>query len=97
MSESATGAIELPGQFAQVQLAGLKELVDHRRDGGAVIQFDAHALERIDGAAVQFLLSVSNMQSGNDSSPLVINANEVLLSALADMGVADKITTVSTE
>jgi ABC-type transporter Mla MlaB component len=93
MSKPDEGAIDLPGHFSQVQLAGLKELVDHHKEGGSVIQFDASALERIDGAAVQFLLSVSKTQAGGDAAALVINANEVLISALSDMGVSDRITT----
>ncbi|MFK7856187.1 MAG: STAS domain-containing protein, partial [Granulosicoccus sp.] len=78
MSDSKVGAIELPGQFAQVQLTALKELVNHQQEGGAVVQFDACALERIDGAAVQFLLSVSKTQTANAETPLIINANEIL-------------------
>lgn len=96
-SDSSDGVIELPGQFAQVQLAALKEIVDHRLEGGAAIQFDASALERIDGAAVQFLLSVSKTQTATDAAPLVVNANEVLLNALTDMDVVDRISTVSAD
>ena len=96
MSESQTSAIELPSQFAQVQLSALKELVDHQHEGGATVQFDGSALERIDGAAVQFLLSVSKAQA-SEQAPLVINANEVLLSALDDMGMVEKIIAVAAE
>ena len=55
--------IELPVQFSPVQLAGLKKLLDHRQESGAVIQFDSVTLDGIDGAVVQFLLSVSKTQA----------------------------------
>lgn len=96
MSCEGTQVIELPSHFSQVQLAGLKDVIDHHCENGHPIRFDASALDRIDGAAVQFLLAVSNMQSAaNNSDALVINTNEVLNKALKDMGMSDLIKTDS--
>ena len=94
MSESNVKIIKLPGHFAQVQLSGLKDLVEHHRDAGEVMQFDADEVERVDGAAVQFLLAVSQLQAQNTADlPIIINMNEVLNNAFDDMGVVDLIKT----
>ncbi|MFK8079974.1 MAG: STAS domain-containing protein [Granulosicoccus sp.] len=92
MSGAEVKIVELPGHFSQVQLAGLKTIVDHHVVDGHAIQFDATEMDRIDGAAVQFLLSVSAMQKAADNhGVMVVNSNQVLKNALNDMGVADLI------
>lgn len=84
--------VDLPSHFSQVQLAGLKTLVDHHVEDGHPVQFNAGELERIDGAAVQFLLAISKLQSKSDEgTAIVVNTNEVLINALNDMGVMDLI------
>ncbi|MFK7995648.1 MAG: hypothetical protein AB8B87_16040 [Granulosicoccus sp.] len=86
--------VELPSHFSQVQLTGLKAIVDHHIVDGHSVQFDAKELERIDGAAVQFLLAISMLKLVADSpGAVVINSNEVLTKALIDMGVSDLIQT----
>ena len=88
--------IKLPSRFIQVQLNGLKEIVEHHRENGEIVQFDASEVERVDGAAVQFLLAVSQLQSQNaDANSLIININDVLHNALSTMGVIDMISTDS--
>ena len=88
--------IKLPGRFVQVQLSGLKEVVEHHRENGEIVQFDSSEVEQVDGAAVQFLLAVSQLQSQNaNASPLINSINEVLHNALVDMGVIDLISTDS--
>jgi len=93
MSADSVQVVELPSQFAQVQLSGLKDIVDHHRADGNSVQFNAAEVERMDGAAVQFLLAVSQLQSASSISPLVLNSNEIVQVAFADMGVIDMITT----
>ena len=90
MSDKAIKLIPLPGQFVQVQLGALKEIVNHQYEDGGVVQFDAHELERMDGSAAQFLLAVTKAQE-SDGPALVINANEILTNALTDMGLNDLI------
>ena len=88
--------VKLPGRFVQVQLSGLKEVVEHHRENGEIVQFDSNEVEQVDGAAVQFLLAVSQLQSQNaNASPLINNINEVLHNALVDMDVIDLISTDS--
>ena len=88
--------IKLPNRFIQVQLNGLKEIVEHHRENSEIVQFDASEVERVDGAAVQFLLAVSQLQSQNaDANSLIININDVLHNALSTMGVIDMISTDS--
>ena len=89
MSSETVEMVALPSLFAQVQLSGLKDIVDHHRANGHEVQFDASALERIDGAAVQFLVAVSQLQDTVQDKPLILNSNEVLQAALDDMGVAE--------
>ena len=94
MSKPEMKLIKLPVRFVQVQLSGLKEIVEHHRENGAIVQFDSDEVERVDGAAVQFLLGVSQLQSQNVSTdPLIKNINEVLNNAFVDMGVIDLIST----
>lgn len=91
MSDSNSNIIPLPGQFVQVQLGALKDIVNHLKDDNNVVQFDAQAVERVDGAGVQFLLAVSRLQGDDTGMALVINANDVLQTALRDMGVDELI------
>lgn len=91
MSDSNPKIIPLPGQFVQVQLGALKDIVNHLKDDSNEVQFDAQAVERVDGAGVQFLLAVARLQGDQAAIPLVINANEVLQTALQDMGVNELI------
>lgn len=93
MSNGSLQLIQLPDRFIQVQLGALKQIVNHHREDGVVVQFDAQELDRIDGAAVQFLLAVARLQGTNTQEALVINANDVMYEALSDMGVEDLITT----
>ena len=94
MSTLEMKLIKLPGRFVQVQLSGLKEVVEHHRENGEIVQFDSKEVERVDGAAVQFLLGVSQLQSQNaNANPLISNINEVLHNAFVDMGVIDLIST----
>jgi len=96
MSGGEVQVVQLPSHFSQVQLSGLKTIVDHHVDDGHQVQFDAIDLERIDGAAVQFLLALSALPSAvPKSGVLVVNANETLTAALDDMGVAELIKTES--
>lgn len=98
MSGGDVQVVDLPSHFSQVQLAGLKDVVDHHVENGHPVQFNAGDLDRIDGSAVQFLLAVSIRQStAEESGPVVINANEVLAKALNDMGVSDLIKTDSND
>ena len=85
--------VQLPGHFIQVQLGGLKQIVDHHRENDARVRFDASDVERMDGAAVQFLLAVNQLQAGADSvGPLIQNANDVLAKAIDDLGVSEFLT-----
>ncbi|MFK7862343.1 MAG: STAS domain-containing protein [Granulosicoccus sp.] len=94
MSSGVVQVVELPSHFSQVQLAGLKAIVDHHVVDGEIVQFDAQNLERIDGAAVQFLLALSLKQAAADEPvTVVVNSNEVLTNALDDMGMSDLIKT----
>ncbi|MFK7891303.1 MAG: STAS domain-containing protein [Granulosicoccus sp.] len=90
MSEGQLEVVTLPGQFLQVQLGALKDIVDHLREDGSLVQFDAAGVERIDGAAVQFLLAVSKAQKNDEKQILVTNANKVLGDAVADMGLSEQ-------
>lgn len=94
MTETAApNVIPLPNHFVQLQLGGLKEIVDHHlgdeNSGG--VQFDASELERMDGAAAQFLYAVSRLQGDAGPDPLVVNANEIVFNALTDMGLIDRL------
>lgn len=97
MSEAHLKIIPLPSQFVQVQLGALKDIVNHVREDSGRVQFDAEAVERIDGAGVQFLLAVSRLQGDEGTMPLVINANNVLQSALQEMGVNELINLAAAE
>ncbi len=94
MSAEPHQVIELPSQFVQVQLNGLKSIVDNHRQDNQLVKFDASEVERVDGAAVQFLLAVSQLQLQMQGA-MVVNANEVMLNAFNDMGVVDLIKTDS--
>ncbi len=87
MSAVTVQTVQLPGHFTQPQLSGLKDVVNHHRENGHVVRFDAQEVERIDGVAVQFIVAVSKLQSKIEDQPLVVNPNEVVLKALDDMGV----------
>lgn len=97
MSTEQLQIIELPSHFIQVQLGGLKAIVDNHRQDNCRVQFDATEVERIDGAAVQFLISISQLQAQADKQDVVVvvvvNANEIITNALNDMGVANLIKT----
>ena len=83
--------VELPIHFTQPQLGGLKDIVNHHRENGHVVQFDARDVERVDGAAVQFMVAVSKLQSEANNQPLLFNPNDVVLKALDDMGVHEHV------
>lgn len=89
--------VELPSHFTQPQLVGLKDVVNHHRENGHVVRFDAREVERIDGAAVQFIVAVSKLQSETQNQPLVVNPNDVVLKALDDMGVHEQISVDATQ
>lgn len=92
MSAQELEVITLPSHFSQAQLCGLKELVDHKLEDGHQLQFDAADIEKVDGAAVQFLLaSAQVIENTGRAQPLVVNANQVLTNAFDDMGVLDLI------
>ena len=97
MSTAVTQMVELPSHFTQPQLGGLKDIVNHHRDNGHLVRFDAREVERVDGAAVQFMVAVSKLQSEADSQPLVVNPNEVVLKALDDMGVQEYVSMEAAE
>lgn len=90
MTSQDVELIKLPAIFSQVQLSGLKEIVDHHHQNGHHVEFDTSEVDRIDGAAVQFLLAISKYQLMAENPTVVMkNANEVVLNAFDDMGVKD--------
>lgn len=92
MSTDNIKLVQLPSIFSQVQLSGLKEVVDHHLENGHRVEFDSADVDRIDGAAVQFLVAISKFQSSVDNpSQLMKNTNDVVINALDDMGVKDLI------
>lgn len=91
MSTVTAQTVQLPAHFTQPQLSGLKDVVNHHRENGHVVRFDAQEVERMDGAAVQFMLAVCKLQSDAENQPLVVNPNEVVLKALDDMGVHEHV------
>ena len=92
MSAEQLQTIELPAHFVQVQLNGLKTLVGNHQQDNHRVQFDASEVERIDGAAVQFLVVLSQLQSqAGEQGALVVNANETMTNAFNDMGVVELI------
>jgi len=91
MSAANAETVELPSHFTQPQLAGLKDIVNHHRENGNMVRFDAKEVERIDGAAVQFMVAVSAVQSDSDNQPMLVDLNEVVLKAFDDMGVHEYI------
>lgn len=98
MSVTNVKLVQLPSHFAQVQLGGLKDVVDHHIANDEQVQFDAEEVDRIDGAAVQFLLAVSRLQKKDAiATPLLINMNDVLKNAFDDMGVLELINTDSVQ
>lgn len=92
MSAENICTVMLPAMFTQMQLSGLKEIVNHHQDNGDIVQLDASDVERIDGAAVQFLLAVGKLQEQHDHSrELVVNTGDVVSNALNDMGLGDSV------
>lgn len=88
MSTVELQLVDLPGHFVQVQLTGLKDIVDHHHANGHRVQFNAANVDRIDGAAIQFLVAVCALQSDTkEDIPAVINTNEILCNAVEDLGV----------
>ena len=97
MSNVSSQTVELPSHFTQPQLGGLKDIVNHHRDNGHVVRFDAQEVERVDGAAVQFMVAVSKLQSEANNQPLLFNPNDVVLKALDDMGVHEHVSIETNE
>jgi len=91
MSAANAQTVELPSHFTQPQLGGLKDIVNHHRENGHTVRFDAKEVERIDGAAVQFMVAVSALQGVSDNQPMLVDLNEVVLKAFDDMGVHEHI------
>jgi len=98
MSEINVKQVKLPSYFVQLQLSALKQTVHEHMENGDRVQFESAEVERVDGAAVQFLLAVHQLQSANDSSePLMLDHNDVLVKACCDMGVGDLIDAQTTQ
>ena len=97
MSAMGLKVIDLPAHFAQVQLAGLKDTVEHHRENGCGVQFNAAEVERVDGAAIQFLVAVEKLQQQDSEKQLtLVNTNEVLHKAMVDMDAHERVNHDST-
>ena len=86
MSETVVETIALPAKISQLQLVELKTYVDSFLNDGQMVKFDASLLQSADGALLQFLLVFAKSHSAEN--PVILNANNVLLDALKDIGVS---------
>ena len=85
MSDSNPHLLPLPGEFVQPALSELKAQIDEKFVGGFYVQLDASEVERIDSAALQFLVAFANCDLAH--VPCIENMGEPLVVALADIGV----------
>lgn len=85
MSESSITILELPSEFVQPALSELKTQIDKNFAGQSYVQLDASNVERIDSAALQFLVAFASCDLAN--VPCVLNVGEPLVVALMDIGV----------
>lgn len=86
MSESKPQVLQLPGEFLQPALSELKAQVDEKFSDGSYVQLDASNVERIDSAALQFLVAFAHCDFAH--VPCIANMKEALVVALGDIGVS---------
>ena len=84
MSEPQILVVPLPADFSQPALAQLQLTINEEIGREMVVQLDAEPVERIDGAALQFLIAF--VESGHTSSPAVLNESEPVITAFHDFG-----------
>jgi ABC-type transporter Mla MlaB component len=89
MSNQSTQVLALPVEFVQTALSDLKINVDEIAASDKQVVLDAQAVERFDGAALQFLLAFSN--SDVSAAPCVNSLSMPLITALEDIGVCSEI------
>ena len=85
MSDSKPHLLSLPGEFMQPALSELKAQIDEKFASGCYVQLDASMVERIDSAALQFLVAFANCDFAH--VPCIANMGEHLEIALGDIGV----------
>lgn len=76
--------IALPHDFSLPSLADLQLQVNNEWKEGVSIQLDAEAVERLDGAALQFVIAFA--KSDIASQPAICHESELLLAAFEDIG-----------
>ena len=85
MSDSKPHLLSLPGEFVQPALSELKAQVDEKFASKCYVQLDASMVERIDSAALQFLVAFASCDLAH--VPCIANMGEPLEIALGDIGV----------
>lgn len=84
MNEPQVLLVPLPADFSQPALAQMQLTINEEIGLKMVVQLDAEPVERIDGAAIQFLIAFA--ESGHAPSPVVLNESELVISAFLDYG-----------
>jgi ABC-type transporter Mla MlaB component len=85
MNEPQVLLVPLPADFSQPALAQLQLTVNEEIGREMIIQLDAKPVERIDGAALQFLIAFA--ESGHASCPAVLNESELIIAGFLDFGI----------
>ena len=76
--------VPLPAEFSQPTLAQLQLTINEEIGREMVVQLDAKTVERIDGAALQFLIAFA--ECGHASHPAVLNESDLVIAGFLDFG-----------